>query len=48
MWQTVDSPSLRHALDLENRTQIMCTATGDISEAFTAFRERRAPQWKPM
>ncbi len=48
MWQTVDSPSLRHALDLENRTQIMCTATGDIAEAFAAFREGRNPAWKPL
>jgi enoyl-CoA hydratase len=48
MWQTVDSPSLRHALDLENRTQIMCTATGDIAEAFAAFREGRNPTWKPL
>ena len=45
MWQTVDSPSLRHALDLENRTQIMCTATGEITEAFAAFREGREPEW---
>jgi enoyl-CoA hydratase len=45
MWQTVDSPSLRHALDLENRTQIMCTATGENAEAFAAFREGRQPVW---
>jgi len=24
MWQTLDAPPLRHALDIENRTQIMC------------------------
>jgi enoyl-CoA hydratase/carnithine racemase len=48
MWQTVDSPSLRHALDLENRTQIMCTGTGELSDAFAAFREGRAPQWRPL
>lgn len=45
MWQTVDSPSLRHALDLENRTQIMCTATGELNQAFAAFREGRRPEW---
>ena len=45
MWQTVDAPSLRHALDLENRTQIMCTATGENAEAFAAFREGRQPVW---
>lgn len=48
MWQTVDSPSLRHALDLENRTQIMCTGTGELTEAFRAFRERRTPTWEPL
>ena len=48
MWQTVDSPSLRHALDLENRTQIMCTGTGELAEAFAAFREGRTPMWGPL
>jgi enoyl-CoA hydratase/carnithine racemase len=48
MWQTVDSPSLRHALDLENRTQVMCTATGETAEAFAAFREGRQPTWKGL
>ena len=48
MWQTIDAPSFRHALDMENRTQIMCTATGELHEAFTAFVERREPTWKPL
>jgi len=48
MWQTVDAPSLRHALDIENRTQIMCTATGELTEAFAAWRERRPAVWKPL
>ncbi len=38
MWQTVDAPSLRHALDLENRTQVMCSATGELDASFAAFR----------
>lgn len=45
MWQTVDAPSLRHALDIENRTQIMCTGTGELTRAFEAFREGREPEW---
>ena len=45
MWQTVDAPSLRHAIDIENRTQIMCSATGDVAEATAAFREKRPPVW---
>jgi enoyl-CoA hydratase/carnithine racemase len=48
MWQTLDSPSLRHALDLENRTQVMCTATGELTEAFAAFRDRRTPVWNAL
>lgn len=48
MWQTIDAPSMRHALDMENRTQIMCTATGELTEAFEAFREGRPPTWKPL
>ena len=48
MWQTVDAPSLRHALDIENRTQIMCSATGDIAEARRAFVEKRPPEWSSL
>jgi enoyl-CoA hydratase len=48
MWQTIDSPSLRHALDIENRTQVMCTATGELTKSFAAFREHGAPQWNPL
>lgn len=45
MWQTLDSPSLRSALDIENRTQIMITTTGSMAEAAKAFVEKRPPQW---
>ena len=48
MWQTVDAPSLRHALDIENRTQIMCSANGDIAEARRAFAEKRPPEWSSL
>jgi enoyl-CoA hydratase/carnithine racemase len=48
MWQTVDSPSLRHALDLENRTQVMCTASGDLAASFAAFRADGTSRWKPL
>ena len=48
MWQTIDAPSLRHALDIENRTQIMCTATGDTAEARAAFLDKRPPNWKSL
>ena len=48
MWQTIDAPSLRHALDIENRTQIMCTGTGELTAAFEAFRDGREPEWGPL
>jgi enoyl-CoA hydratase len=48
MWQTVDAPSLRSALDMENRTQILCTASGEAAAAFLAFAERRRPEWSPL
>jgi enoyl-CoA hydratase len=48
MWQNVDAPSLRHALDVENRTQVMCTATGDLARSFAAFREDSTPRWSPL
>jgi enoyl-CoA hydratase len=37
--------SLRAAMELENRTQVLSTYTGDIAEAAAAFAERRAPRW---
>ncbi|MFN3257251.1 MAG: enoyl-CoA hydratase/isomerase family protein [Ilumatobacter sp.] len=46
MWQTIDAPSLRHALDIENRTQIMCSGTGELDEARRAFVEKRPPSWR--
>jgi enoyl-CoA hydratase/carnithine racemase len=48
MWQTLDAPSLRHALDIENRTQIMLSSTGDTAEARAAFVEKRPPVWKGL
>jgi enoyl-CoA hydratase len=48
MWQTVDAPSLRHALDIENRTQVLCTSTGDLTGSFASFRGDGATSWKPL
>jgi enoyl-CoA hydratase len=41
----VDAQSLGAAVELENRTQILCTRTDDFEEALEAFREKRAPQF---
>ena len=43
--QNVDAPSLRAAVELENRTQILCTRTRDFEEALAAFQEKRAPEF---
>lgn len=47
-WQNIEAPSARHAIELENRTQVLGTFTGNMSEAAAAFREKRTPNWEPM
>jgi len=39
----VDAPSLRAALETENRNQALASHTDDMAEALQAFLERRAP-----
>ncbi len=53
VWQTkiglnaaLDAPSLRHAKEIENRTQILATQTGNMREAGRALKERRPPVWE--
>ena len=41
----VDAPSLRAAIELENRTQILCTRTDDFVEALAAFQDKREPHF---
>jgi len=48
MWANLDAPSLRHAMELENRTQVLGTFTGNMTEAGRAFVEKRDPTWKPL
>lgn len=48
LWSNVDAPSLRHAMELENRTQVLGTFTGSMQEAMQAFAEKRPPRWKPL
>jgi len=48
MWANLDAPSLRHAIELENRTQVLGTFTGNMTEAAQAFRDKRDPVWNPM
>lgn len=48
MWANIDAPSMRHAIQLENRTQVLGCFTGNMTEAGEAFREKRPPRWHPM
>jgi enoyl-CoA hydratase len=48
LWANLDAPSLRHAMELENRTQVLGTFTGNLREAAEAFVEKRDPVWRPM
>jgi enoyl-CoA hydratase len=41
MWANLDAAGLRQAIELENRTQILCTQAPDFHEALRAFAERR-------
>jgi enoyl-CoA hydratase/carnithine racemase len=41
----LDAPGLEAAVQLENRTQILASTTGDIVEAASAFAEKRPPRW---
>jgi enoyl-CoA hydratase/carnithine racemase len=44
----LDAPSLRHAIELENRQQVLGTFTGNMLEAMHAFQQKRPPRWKPL
>jgi enoyl-CoA hydratase len=44
--ENVDAPSLRAAIELENRNQVLTMATDDMAEALVAFRERRPPVYR--
>jgi enoyl-CoA hydratase len=45
MWSALEIPALQNAIDLENRQQIMASATSDHREAMAAFLERRPPNY---
>lgn len=55
VWQTkiglnaaLDAPSLRHAKEIENRTQIISGFTNNPLEAATAHQQKRAPVWDTL
>jgi enoyl-CoA hydratase len=45
MWSQLEVGSLQAGIDLENRTQILSSFTGDMQEAVTAFLEKRPPNF---
>ena len=46
MWSALEIPGMQAAIDLENRQQIMASATADHREAMQAFLEKRPPQYQ--
>jgi enoyl-CoA hydratase len=46
MWTALEIPGLQAAIDLENRQQIMASATADHREAMRAFMEKRPPTYE--
>jgi enoyl-CoA hydratase len=45
MWSQLEVGSLQAGIDLENRTQVLSSMTGDMQEAMAAFLEKRPPQY---
>ena len=45
MWSQLEVGSLQAGIDLENRTQILSSFTGDMREAVAAFLEKRPPRF---
>ena len=45
VWQNVDAPSFKAAIELENRAQILASMTEDYKEATAAFTDRRPPRF---
>ena len=44
-WSALEIGSLQAGIDMENRTQILSSFTGDHREAITAFLDKRTPQF---
>jgi enoyl-CoA hydratase len=45
MWSQLEIGSLQAGIDLENRTQVLSSFTGDLNEAMAAFFEKRAARF---
>lgn len=45
MWSNLETGSLQAGIDLENRTQLLASTTGDMAEALSAFLDKRPPDF---
>ena len=45
MWSNLETGSLRAGIDLENRTQILCSLTEDSRAAMAGFLDREPIDW---
>jgi enoyl-CoA hydratase len=45
MWSNLETGSLQAGIDLENRTQVLASTSGEMTEAIAAFLEKRPPRW---
>jgi enoyl-CoA hydratase/carnithine racemase len=45
MWLALEIPSFDAMIEVENRQQVLTSATADAAEAMAAYRGRRAPQY---
>ena len=43
---SLDAPGMRHQIEIENRTQILCALTDDFQETVDAFFQKRKPQYR--
>lgn len=48
LWSGVDAPSLRHAMEINNCTQVLGCFTGAMEESIAVFSEGRKPNWNPL
>ena len=48
MWLAMDAPSLRHAMEVENRTQVLGLFTDNLAAGVEAAMNKTDPDWKPM
>jgi enoyl-CoA hydratase len=46
MWLALEIPSFDAAIELENRQQVLTSATADADEAMATYRHNRAPSYR--